>query len=288
MRLVTRHSSPHERTGNLLLAATCVVVGVYVASGCSDRPDRGMRVPASLLETGTDDGLNPGVLIEGGTFLSGSDDFDADFPVGSPFSKEDEGPHWWTVESFWIQEHEVTNEEYRRFDARHEFPPGEERLPVVNVTWREAMAYAASVGGSLPTEVQWEFAARGTERREYPWGNAVPTCELAQYRDCDPAGPTVAMARPGDATPEGVYDLAGNVREWVTPVWFDPERHPVNHEALRLKGGSFAHPSFFLRAAARTKYFPTDYQWNNVGFRVVWPFEKGPSQRRPGSRTPVS
>ena len=83
------------------------------------------------------------------------------------------------------------------------------------------------------------------------------------------------MIRPDDATPEGVYDLAGNVREWVMPVWFDRERHPVNHEARKLKGGWFVHPAFFLRAAAVTNDLPTDYSQNNIGFRVVWPSEDG-------------
>ncbi len=224
---------------------------------------------------GVVDPLNRAILIEGGTFMSGSDDWDTIVAPGSPYSKRDEYPRPRTVPSFWMQEHEVTNEEYRRFDAGHAFPVGEERRPVVNVTWREAMAYAVSVGGSLPTEAQWEFAARGVEGRTYPWGNAEPTCEQVHYRSCDPGRPIEVMARPEGATPEGIYDLAGNVAEWVTPIWFDPGRTPVNDDSRRLRGGSFLSPPFALRAADRVRYLRSGFRSEDTGFRVVWPVEGG-------------
>lgn len=226
----------------------------------------GERLVAEALR----DSLNPAVWIEGGTFVSGSDDWDAYYPPGSPFSKVDEDPRRWTVDGFWIQEHEVTHQEYARFDPGHVVGAGEERRPVTGVTWAEAMAYARSLGGTLPSEVHWEFAARGPARREYPWGDYEPTCERAHHLDCEPYAPVDAGARAGDVTPDGVYDLAGNVREWVMPVWFDPDRHPVNHEARRLKGGSFAHPAFFLRSASVTNGLAAHQEWDYVGFRVVW------------------
>ena len=132
------------------------------------------------------------------------------------------------------------------------------------------MAYAQSLGGTLPTEVQWEYAARGAEGREYPWGDEPPTCELAHYDQCEPRATVEVMSRSRDVTPEGVYDLAGNVREWVKPIWFDDARHPVNPDAIRLKGGSWAHLAFFLRAASVTNYVGVDYSWDNIGFRVAW------------------
>ena len=251
----------------------CGYAVVQLTGRFNDGPGQSVTVAPPTPKPGADDPLNRGILIEGGTFLSGSDDWDTVVAPGSPFSRRDEYPRRRTVMSFWMQEHEVTNEEYRRFDAGHEFSVGQERHPVVNVTWREAMAYAASVGGSLPTEPQWEFAARGSERRKYPWGNSEPTCERSHYGPCDPRGPTEVMARPEGATPEGIYDLAGNVAEWVVPVWFDPGRTPVNDDSRMLRGGSFVSQGFFLRSAKRIKYLNSGFEWDDIGFRVVWPLD---------------
>ncbi len=83
------------------------------------------------------------------------------------------------------------------------------------------------------------------------------------------------MDRPDGATPEGIYDLAGNVGEWVMPVWFEPGRTPVNDESRRLRGGSFVSQAFFLRASNRSNYYYSDFEWDDIGFRVVWPLEGG-------------
>ena len=227
----------------------------------------GLEDPGAVARS---DARNPAVWIEGGTFVAGSDDGEGDVSRASPYSRTDEHPGAWTVQGFWIQEHEVTHEEYARFDSTHEFPVGQERHPVADITWRQALTYARSLGGRLPTEVEWEFVARGVERREYPWGDAEPTCQLAHYVECEPRSTLPVMARPAGATPEGVHDLAGNVREWVMPVWFDPARHPVNRDAIKVKGGSFAHLAFFLRAASVTNDLPALYRWDNIGFRVAW------------------
>lgn len=260
-----------------------VLVGVFLSCGYAvaqrmgffyDSP--GEVATRSPPKAGIVDALNRAILIEGGTFTSGSDDWDAVVAPGSPYSKRDEYPRPRTVRSFRMQEHEVTNQEYRRFDAGHAFPVGEERQPVVGVTWREAMAYAVSVGGSLPTEAQWEFAARGSERREYPWGDSEPTCERVHYRSCDPRRPIEVLARAEGATPEGIHDLAGNVAEWVTPIWFNPGRTPVNDDSRRLRGGSFLSPPFALRAADRVRYLRSGFESEDIGFRVVWPLEDGP------------
>ena len=217
------------------------------------------------------DPANPAVWIEGGSFTSGSDDWDLDVPAASPRSRLDEYPRSHTIEGFWLQQHEVTHEEFRRFDPGHVFPPGAERHPVVNVTWREALAYASWLGGTLPSEAQWEYAARGSERREYPWGDDPPTCETTHWDECDPRRTVEVMSSAGDVTPDGVHDLAGNVREFVKPIWFDEDRHPVNRDAVRAKGGSWQHLAFYLRPAAVTKYLEAESRWANIGFRVAWP-----------------
>ena len=257
--------------GVTALAGSVLICG-YTVVQLTGRVDDDPGQPSSPLTpmTGVDHPLNPGIFIGGGTFTSGSKDWNTVVAPGSPYSKRNEAPRRWTVDGFWMQEHEVTNEEYRQFDAGHEFPVGQERHPVVNVTLREAMAYAAFVGGSLPTEIQWEFAARGTERREYPWGNAEPTCERAHFRACSPRDPIDVMTRPGGATPEGIHDLAGNVAEWVVPIWFKPGRTPVNPDSRMLRGGSFLSAPFSLRAADRVKYLHSGFEWDDIGFRVVW------------------
>lgn len=250
-----------------------VAVAVLSASACESGPDVGDAVRQAAMQ----DTLNPAVWIEGGDVHTGSDDWTADYPAGSPYSKVDEDPQRWTVEGFWIQRHEVTNAEYARFDSTHVFPTETARHPVVDVTWGEAMAYARSLGGALPTEIHWEYAARGEARRLYPWGDGPPDCTLGHYRDCEPRSTVPVESTPGDVTPEGVRDLAGNVREWVVPQWFDIRKHPVNPDVMRLKGGSFAHPAFFLRGAAVTNRLAPHQRFDNVGFRVAW--GTGPLQR---------
>jgi len=249
------------------LLALLLLAPLLVTGACAEDP---AGAAPHAPPPGALDPLNAAVRLEAGAFVSGSDDFQDGVDRASPFSKADEAVHTWQVEAFWIQEHEVTHAEYTRFDPTHPMPPGAARHPVTGITFEEALAYAESRGGSLPTEVQWEYAARGPERRLYPWGDQAPDCRRAHFRGCEPEGSLPVMSRAGDVTPEGVHDLAGNVREWTMPVWFVRGRHPVNHETRKLKGGSFDHPAFFLRAASVTNDVADDYAWDNVGFRVVW------------------
>jgi formylglycine-generating enzyme required for sulfatase activity len=195
--------------------------------------------------------------------------------MGSPAAvgESDEHPqHPVRLSPFRIQAHEVTNAEYRRFDPAHDSLAGE-NLSVVHVTWNEAMAYAAWLGGSLPTEAQWEFAARGENGREYPWGDAPPTRGRANY-DSTATAPVGSF--PAGATPEGVQDLAGNVWEWCRDWW---DRYPQEEFAdppgpgsglyRVVRGGSFAEHASNLRSAARGS-LPPGYGRDLLGFRVVW------------------
>lgn len=259
------------------VAAACLVagisVGVLIAFMATGRPNvwPTSEPVGPRAEWAENDPLNPRVFVPGGFFRSGSEDYMEPAPPGSPFSKIDEQPSSWTVPDFWIQEHEVTNEEFARFDTTHTYPPDRARHPVVDVTVAEAIAYAHFLGGQIPNEALWEFAARGVESRIYPWGDEPPDCTRAQYAGCEVEGTVEVGSKPRGRTPLGVDGMAGNVREWVTPVWYDPTIHPLNRNVIRLKGGSFAHPDFFLRSASVSRRFLPEYSWNNIGFRVVWP-----------------
>lgn len=160
--------------------------------------------------------------------------------------------HPTTLDPYFIDKLEVTNHQYRacvkagfcttpRFsggaDAKARYPDetyGE--YPVFAVGWAEAQRYCQWRGRRLPTEAEWERAARGTTERDYPWGNEVPTCErLAEA--CAPRVPTGWYAErmrpvgttPGDATEDGVLDLSGNASELVADV-FDPLYYRISPE----------------------------------------------------------
>jgi formylglycine-generating enzyme required for sulfatase activity len=172
------------------------------------------------------------------------------------------------VSSFYLQQHEVTNAEYRRFDPGHD-AGAQANHPVVNVSWYDAMAYAAWLGGNLPTEAEWELAARGSVGRMYPWGNERPTRTRANY---DPDGGGVGRTPgtapvgsfPEGATPERIHDLAGNVWEWC--------RDGLSNARV-LKGGSYFNGERYLATAPRNSLHPEGRE-SVVGFRVAWPPEK--------------
>jgi formylglycine-generating enzyme required for sulfatase activity len=156
--------------------------------------------------------------------------------------------------------------------------------PVVGVNWYEATAFCRwltqQLGNGytyvLPSEAEWEYAARGTARRMYPWGDAEPDGERANY--AENYGYTTAVGCfPQGATPEGVLDLAGNVWEWTRsefrPYPYDrddgrEQGHDPAQKRFTLRGGSWDARSFYLRAADRDLFSP-DYHDDAVGFRLA-------------------
>jgi gamma-glutamyl hercynylcysteine S-oxide synthase len=151
----------------------------------------------------------------------------------------------------------------RRFDR---WVPLEAHLPIAHITWHEAQAYCRFAGRRLPTEAEWEFAAGGPEKRRYPWGDAAPAPERANFHGAERA-PVGAFA-PGD-TPAGCRQMMGNVWEWTASTFapypgfvHDPYRdYSVpwfgTHKVLR--GGSFASPARLLRNTWRNFYTPDRY-----------------------------
>lgn len=152
--------------------------------------------------------------------------------------------------------------------------------PVTEVTWRGADRYARWVGGRLPTEAEWEAAARGREGRAYPWGDEPPTPERAVYGRA--SGETVAAgSRPAGATPLGLHDLAGNVDEWTSSLYRPypyrasdgREGRATGAEEYVTRGGNHVYSSAEeLRSAYRAGFSrEPDRGHRHIGFRVAYP-----------------
>jgi serine/threonine-protein kinase len=201
------------------------------------------------------------------------------------------------LDAFYMDMLPVTNEQFKVFvdatgyrpkdeDAkrflqhwRHGKPPrGEEKHPVVYVSWLDARAYCTWSGSRLPTEAEWEKAARGTDGRKYPWGRAEPTATFANFGRRD-GGTMPVGSFPEGASPYGLLDLAGNVWEWCEDVQDDafyesgPTRNPKNtHRTPRchyvMRGGSWMYEATSLRTFARVG-FEARYRFAGGGFRCA-------------------
>jgi hypothetical protein len=133
--------------------------------------------------------------------------------------------------------------------------------PVTEVSWYEAAAYCAWNGVRLPTEAEWEMAAAGEGKREYPWGDEKPDVTRANYYETGPKHATPVGLYPGGATPEGLRDMAGNVWEWSAD-WYESDKTRV------LRGGAGSTDEVSLRSADRLRYEP-EYGYVNIGFRLA-------------------
>lgn len=199
------------------------------------------------------------VFVPAGYFIRGSD---------SPDAEADEGPARRAfLPAFYIDTHEVTNREYKAIKPEHTYPEGAADLPVTGVLKADAEAYARSVGKRLPTDSEWEKAARGTDGRTYPWGNDFDParCNAGERQPLKPVG-----SYPKGASPYGAQDMAGNAWEWVAdvhedPGWFAADRGP---QRGILRGGA----SGYGALQARTTYHgfeAVDTTCNDVGFRCA-------------------
>ena len=231
--------------------------------------------PATL--TGQDGA--PMVLVPAGEFTMGSDEGD-----------DDEQPvHRVYLDHFYLDTFEVTNGRFAKFVAAIQSEPpwgfADQATPVVYaeqpvrwVNWLEATGYCLWAGKRLPTEAEWEKAARGTEGRVYPWGNEPPTAAHAVF-GLKEGDETVALVgdHPLGRSPAGIHDLAGNLYEWVSD-WYDdafyatpPTRNPrgpVEGTTKGQRGGSYINSPYRLRSAFRTKADPTEHD-PHVGFRCA-------------------
>ncbi len=160
--------------------------------------------------------------------------------------------------AFQIDKYEVTNEQYAKVVADHKYYPEEIHMPVVFVSQDESEAYCAALGKRLPSEEEWEKAARGTDGRVYPWGNDFDEAAAVTSETADGKVADVGTREKGQS-PYGAMDMAGNVWEWTTG--FD-ERYSI------LRGGSFYEESWASTVISTLSSIPEDGK-DYVGFRCV-------------------
>lgn len=213
---------------------------------------------------------------------------EGEFTMGSDDGQKDERPvHKVDLDGYWIYKYEVTVGQYRKFCSKTgrsmPEPPHwgwNENHPIVNVRWHDAMAYAKWAGGSLPTEAQWEKAARGTDGRKYPWGN---DWDSGKCNCLGEIGKTTAAGHYASVlSPYGCHDMAGNVWEWCAD-WYDEgyyrhssKRNPDGPKSgvfRVLRGGAWNYDGSDYRCANRNRLEPAHGSWfyPNLGFRVVQP-----------------
>ena len=216
------------------------------------------------------------ILIPAGEFTMGTDERPKNRPaLEAPAHKVD-------LPAYYIDAYEVTLGQWIRFVTQSDYEPegdwrrfhaiGKEDYPVANVTWEDAQAYAKWAGKRLPTEAEWEKAARGPEEYAYPWGNKWdPTksnCNEIGYRNTLEVGQIET-----DMSPYGVYDMMGNVQEWTSEKIKPYKGSPVRGESafrqgyVAVRGASYAIKGGSAYLWSRSGYFPKSQF--GLGFRCV-------------------
>ena len=201
--------------------------------------------------------------------------------MGSAVGPPDEQPaHRVSVRAFRLDRYEVSRIAYQAFlEAKGTARAGTVENPdhpAAMVSWSDAAAYCGWADKRLPTEAEWEYAARGGEARIYPWGDSPPDASRAHFggRTREPVGVS-GLSR--GATPEGVHQMAGNVAEWVQDWWrpdyyatspSDDPQGPTEGDYRVVRGGSWSQPGAELRAAARSFHNP-DKGAAYIGFRCA-------------------
>lgn len=215
---------------------------------------------------------------------------EGEFTMGSETDYDEKPIHQVYLDAFYMDIYEVTNAAYKACeDAGACTSPKQtksyshdsyyydsqfDNYPVIYVDWNQAKAYCEWRGGSLPTEAQWEKAARGTDARTYPWGEEIDS-NLVNYNQ-NVGDTTKVGSYEGGISPYGMYDMAGNVWEWTSSLYqsypYDPNdgREDLNASGSRvLRGGSWLNLVNVVRSAYRSNYVTPGSIFYSVGFRCA-------------------
>lgn len=294
-------------TGLILLLAACtggtpkpvphgpVVHGLEDAVGLADPPED-MRCKAPRFRA---DCL---IQIPAGSFRMGAQATDTNAANYDAAARADEGPvHTVSVPSFWIARAEasaglfhlcvhdgVCKADDVRAGAFASWQPGVDAsrsdTPINGISWEGARRLCGFYGGRLPTEAEWEYAARGSEARRWPWGNDAACGTMTddsarrfgridgpidmRKPPCATDGPRAAKVLMGES-PFGVVGMAGNVLEWTADLYQPTYGAPPSTARVQRGGGWTSDDPLDLRAAARTPADPS-LQLPDVGVRCVW------------------
>ncbi|MEW5939212.1 MAG: SUMF1/EgtB/PvdO family nonheme iron enzyme [Chloroflexota bacterium] len=265
----------------VVLALICLLAGGNAIYQILPHGTPVVETQSPNIETSTTDGMTP-VYIPAGEFSMGSTD-----------GSDDEKPvHAVYLDGYWMDKTEVTNAMYKKCeDAGRCDPPaysksstresyyGNSRYddyPVIYISWNNANAYCQWAGRRLPTEAEWEKAARGSDGRTYPWGNGDPSATLLNFSG-NVGDTTEVGSYPSGASYYGLLDMAGNVWEWVAD-WFDADYYssaptsnpqgPSSGEQRVLRGGSWVGVGDLARSSFRLGDSP-DVIYLNIGFRCA-------------------
>ncbi len=196
--------------------------------------------------------------------------------------------HTVVLDDYWIYKFEVTVAQYRQFcrATGRAMPPRpawgwQDAQPIVHVTWHDAATYAAWAGAALPTDAQWEKAARGPDGRISPWGNTWDGTKCSHAVGTRPRpAPSPVGSFPGDASPYGARDMTGNVSEWCAD-WFDAQyaAGAPGHATAKTLTGTLRVVRGGCWGLLATRYYRTTQCGGNypqldggtLGFRCVWP-----------------
>lgn len=253
----------------------------FIGSDAGRSPFKPKHTPGIV----NSDGNHPGMVYVAAGYFSAGDDELAAYLIQTKWDE-------WRLpqkafkrieytDAFWIDTYPVTCGQYKKFtDATGHrvpyldeeraqgynwengtFPLGQENHPVVLVSWNDAQAYAQWAGKRLPTELEWEKAARGIDSRKYPWGNEEPDHSRCNYGGHE-AGTTPVDKYEQWKSPSGCVDMAGNVWNWCA----DP--HPFEDKLKLMKGGSWDFSAVSTQCAFHD-YVQAWEQWNHDGFRCV-------------------